>query len=125
MMARLGGILITPYLYLLKAGELGLILDIAALAAVFLLATMGMLQATYPVMTVISPLMAIQYLFWWHCSGVERTTHQYVQAEQLVVHSEQSQGLLDPQKDQAKLFALHFSQSRSKSITPAQNPNPW
>ena len=67
--------------YGLISGILGLGLAATALAAVFLLASMGILQATFPLMIVLGPLMVMQYLFWRNRSGVERTTHQYLQAE--------------------------------------------
>jgi hypothetical protein len=67
--------------YGFSAGILGLVVTVGALAAVFLLPAMGLLQATFPVMTVLGPLMVMQYLFWRYRSGVERTTHQYLQSE--------------------------------------------
>jgi hypothetical protein len=67
--------------YGLVAGGLGLMLAVAALVAVLVLPALGLLQATFPVMTVLGPLIVMQYLFWRRRSGIERTTYQYLQAE--------------------------------------------
>jgi hypothetical protein len=41
----------------------------------------GVLKGTFPVMTVLGPLMVLQYLSWSRRRGPERTTRQYLQAE--------------------------------------------
>jgi hypothetical protein len=46
-----------------------------------LLPALGWQPVTFPVMVVLGPLMVLQYLYWRHRCGQERTTWQYRQAE--------------------------------------------
>jgi hypothetical protein len=50
--------------------------------------TLGGVAVTVPAMTVLGPLMVLQYVFWRRRLGPERTTWQYLQAEPLahIVH---------------------------------------
>jgi hypothetical protein len=82
--------------YGLKAGGLALLSAITALVAVLLLPALELLQATFPVMTLLGPLIVVQYLFWRRHSGVERTTYQYLQAERRLTQASQSQRNVTP-----------------------------
>jgi hypothetical protein len=62
-------------------GAIGLALG--AIGGLLLVARLGLLSRTFPVMVLLGPLMVIQYAFWHRRLGAERTTWQYLQAEPL------------------------------------------
>jgi hypothetical protein len=63
------------------AGLTALLVALLALAGVLLLPVSGLLQATFPVMVVLGPLMVVQYIYWRRRNGRERTTQEYLQME--------------------------------------------
>jgi hypothetical protein len=67
-----------------SAGLMALVLALAAIGAIFGLGLLGLLTGTIPVMVILGPLMLLQYLYWRHRHGLERTTWQYLQAEPLI-----------------------------------------
>jgi hypothetical protein len=70
-----------------RAGLTTLGLGLAAVGGLLLLPALGWQPAVFPVMVVLGPLMALQYLFWRHRHGPERTTWQYLQAESGIIVS--------------------------------------
>jgi hypothetical protein len=63
------------------AGLAALAIGLGCLVAVAALPALGIVRVTFPVMIVLGPLIALQYIFWRRQSGLERTTWQYVLAE--------------------------------------------
>jgi hypothetical protein len=61
------------------AGWLALAMSLASIIFVFALQSLR----TFPVMVVLGPVMVIQYLFWNHRRGVERTMREYRAARRL------------------------------------------
>jgi hypothetical protein len=56
-------------------------INLAALGSLFVLPVFGLLHETFPVMVLLGPLMAAQYLYWTRRQPTERTTWQYREAE--------------------------------------------
>lgn len=54
---------------------------LATVGGIVGIAVAGVLEGTFPVMTILGPLMVAQYLAWSRRCGPERTTRQYVMAE--------------------------------------------
>jgi hypothetical protein len=67
--------------YSRQAGLVALALGLAAIGGLMLLPILGWQPVTFPVMVVLGPLMVLQYLYWRHRCGQERTTWQYRQTE--------------------------------------------
>jgi len=67
-----------------NASLMAAICSLAALLSVLFL-PVAMLGKTFPVMVVLGPLIVAQYLFWYWRKGKERTTHQYLSQEPIVV----------------------------------------
>lgn len=67
--------------YSRQAGLVALGLGLATIGGLLLLPVLGWQPVTFPVMVVLGPLMAVQYLYWRRRCGPERTTWQYRQAE--------------------------------------------
>jgi hypothetical protein len=65
------------------AGLTAILSSLFALGAVAILPILGLLEETFPVMVVLGPLMAIQYFYWRHQKGGERTFREYLQAENI------------------------------------------
>jgi hypothetical protein len=63
------------------AGLAALAIGLGCLVAVAALPTLGIVRMTFPVMIVLGPLIALQYVYWRRRSGPERTTWQYLLAE--------------------------------------------
>ncbi len=59
------------------AGRLAVAVAAATLVSLFLLP----ISTLFPVMVILGPLMVVQYFYWSHRGGPERTTGQYWQAE--------------------------------------------
>ena len=64
-----------------SAGWSALGLSSGTIAILFVLPTLSRWTAIFPVMVVLGPLMGLQYAFWRHRCGPERTTWQYWQEE--------------------------------------------
>jgi hypothetical protein len=60
------------------AGLIACILSIGVVAGLLGLAGLGVLEGGFPVMVVLGPLMVMQYAWWAHRRGAERTTVQYL-----------------------------------------------
>jgi hypothetical protein len=65
-----------------RAGLVALAFSLSALVGVHGLAHLATIEA-FPVMVVLGPLMILQYAWWAHRRGPERTTRQYLRAEPL------------------------------------------
>jgi len=63
------------------AGLVAAALAVTAIAGLLLACELAAVQAAFPVMVLLGPLMVLQYLAWRHRRGPERTTWQYLQAE--------------------------------------------
>ena len=63
------------------AGLLALAVALGTLGALLTLLELRGLPATLPAMTSLGPLMVLQYVYWVHRRGPERTTREYLQAE--------------------------------------------
>jgi hypothetical protein len=66
-----------------SAGLAALGLVLLALTIVLVLSDLELLAGTFPVMLLLGPLMVVQYAYWTHRRGPERTTWQYLEAEPL------------------------------------------
>jgi hypothetical protein len=66
-----------------NAGWSALGLSLGTIAMLFVLPILRGWTVIFPVMVVLGPLMGLQYAFWRHRCGSERTTWQYWQAEPL------------------------------------------
>jgi hypothetical protein len=64
-----------------SSGITALALNLVALAALQVLPLLGNVTSIVPVMTVLGPLMVVQYGYWIRRRGFERTTQQYLEAE--------------------------------------------
>jgi hypothetical protein len=64
-----------------RAGLTALGLGLAAIGGLLLLPVLGWQLVIFPVMVILGPLMGLQYLYWRHRCGPERTTWQYRLAE--------------------------------------------
>jgi hypothetical protein len=64
-----------------RAGLGALAVSLTVFAVLLVLGDRGILTGTFPTMTVLGPLMVVQYGYWRHRRGAERTTWQYQQAE--------------------------------------------
>jgi hypothetical protein len=65
------------------AGLVALAVGFAAITTVLMVIELRMINAAIPVMVILGPLMAAQYLSWGHRRPAERTTWEYLQAEPL------------------------------------------
>jgi hypothetical protein len=65
------------------AGLAAVAISLAVIAALLTTAGLGVLGASFPVMTVLGPLMVLQHVGWVHRRGRERTTREYLLAEPL------------------------------------------
>lgn len=65
------------------AGIAAIIIVLSATAAVIAFLQLAEVRVTLPAMTVLGPLMVLQYGYWKRRQGQERTTRQYLQAEPL------------------------------------------
>jgi hypothetical protein len=63
------------------AGLLAAGLSLATIAAMAVGVELAQVRVSIPVMTVLGPLMVLQYWLWIHRRGSERTTWQYHAAE--------------------------------------------
>ena len=63
------------------AGLAALLIGLGVLVILFVLPISGALAKLFPVMVVLGPLMGLQYLYWRHTCGPERTMHQFLLAE--------------------------------------------
>ncbi len=66
-----------------RAGQIAIGVALATILAIFAVGVAGWLEGTFPVMTVLGPLMVLQYLWWSRRLGPERTTHAYLLADPL------------------------------------------
>lgn len=66
-----------------SAGLVAVALNLVVLAALLTLLVLGNVPVIVPAMTVLGPLMVVQYLYWFLRRSPERTTHQYLQAERV------------------------------------------
>jgi len=66
-----------------SAGIAALAINLVALGALLALLVLGNVLVIVPVMTVLGPLMVVQYVYWLRRRGFERTTQQYLQADAL------------------------------------------
>jgi hypothetical protein len=66
-----------------RAGLVGVVVALATILAIFAVGIAGWLEGTFPVMTVLGPLMVAQYLWWSRRLGPERTTRAYLLADPL------------------------------------------
>ena len=64
-----------------SAGLAAVVIVLGTIAAVMAFVQLADLRATLPAMTVLGPLMALQYWYWIRRMGHERTTRQYLRAE--------------------------------------------
>jgi hypothetical protein len=65
------------------AGIAAIAIGLGTIAALMVLLQLGNVYATVPVMSVLGPLMALQYGYWLRRRGQERTMRQYLQPEPL------------------------------------------
>ncbi len=65
------------------AGLVAVGIALVAVGGVVVVAAAGAIEGAFPVMTVLGPLMVLQFLFWSRRLGPERTTGQYLLAEPL------------------------------------------
>jgi hypothetical protein len=63
------------------AGVAAVATSLATTGAMLALITLGAVNVALPMMTVLGPLMVLQYGYWIRRRGRERTTWQYLQAE--------------------------------------------
>ena len=64
-----------------SAGVVAMVVNLTTIAAMMSLLGLANSNVTLPVMTVLGPLMVLQYGYWRRRLGQERTTWQYLQAE--------------------------------------------
>jgi hypothetical protein len=64
-----------------RAGLVALASALGTLGALLTLLELRGVPATLPAMTPLGPLMVLQYVYWLHRRGPERTTQEYLQAE--------------------------------------------
>jgi hypothetical protein len=64
-----------------RAGLVAVAVALATIVAVFAVGIAGLVEGTFPVMTVLGPLMVVQYVYWSRRLGPERTTRAYLLAE--------------------------------------------
>jgi hypothetical protein len=64
-----------------EAGLVALLFAFCAFISVASLSFTSLIRETFPLMVVLGPIMAVQYLFWRKRRGKERTTRAYLQAE--------------------------------------------
>jgi hypothetical protein len=64
-----------------SAGVIAMVINLATIAAMIAFLGLANFSVTLPVMTVLGPLMVVQYGYWLRHLGQERTTWQYLQAE--------------------------------------------
>jgi hypothetical protein len=64
-----------------RAGLVAVAIALGTIVAIFTVGIAGLLEGTFPVMTVLGPLMVVQYLYWSRRLGPERTTRTYLLAE--------------------------------------------
>jgi hypothetical protein len=64
-----------------RAGLVGALVGLGAIAGLLGLGLLGLLPGIFPVMLLLGPLMVAQYAFWRRRLGPERTTWQYLRAE--------------------------------------------
>jgi hypothetical protein len=65
----------------LPAGIAAMVINLGTLAATMAFFQLAHVRATVPLMTVLGPLMVVQYANWRRKRGRERTTRQYLLAE--------------------------------------------
>lgn len=63
------------------AGIAAVLINLSTIAAIMTLLVLAKWSVALPVMTVLGPLMVLQYGYWRRKWGQERTTWQYLQAE--------------------------------------------
>jgi hypothetical protein len=64
-----------------SAGLAAMAINLGALAATMAFLQLAYARATVPLMSVLGPLMVLQYACWRRKRGQERTTRQYQRAE--------------------------------------------
>jgi hypothetical protein len=64
-----------------SAGIMAIAINLATIAAMIVLLGLANSSVTLPVMTVLGPLMVLQYIYWKRRLGPERTTWQYLHEE--------------------------------------------
>ena len=64
-----------------SAGVAAVTINLGALGATMAFLQLAYARATVPLMTVLGPLMVLQYAYWRRTRGQERTTRQYLRAE--------------------------------------------
>jgi hypothetical protein len=64
-----------------SAGIIAIAINLATIAAMIVLLGLANSSVTLPVMTVLGPLMVLQYIYWKRRLGPERTTWQYLHEE--------------------------------------------
>jgi hypothetical protein len=62
------------------AGRAALAISLSSIGAVLALPILEIVHQAFPVMIVLGPLIAGQYIYWWRL-GPERITRQYLLAE--------------------------------------------
>lgn len=69
----------------LRAAIIALVTTLVGLATLLVLLSQQIITGTIPVLSVLGPIILVQYWYWRRSTGTERTTREYLRAEPLTV----------------------------------------